>query len=155
MRLGSLPGANLGKMRNVKPRTPCSRGGAAPLQQYPTRPLYGYLAIFSSLVLDISSHRPDAWVLLRYRYQIIPLRNVHSESSCMRYRRFLPASMSGAFRGTAYITWSITETSKLTIGLRAIFQSLRCLPLVENVYHNFNLPPCATPGSRARHERGQ
>jgi hypothetical protein len=73
----------------------------------------------------------------------------------MRYRRFLPASMSGAFRGTAYITWSITETSKFTIALRAIFQSLRYLPLVENAYHNFNLPPCATPGPRARHEGGQ
>ena len=67
---------------------------------------------------------------------------------------------SGTFRGAghriSYITWSITETSKFTIALRAIFQSLRYLPLVENAYHNFNLPPCATPGLlRARHEGGQ
>ena len=48
-----------------------------------------------------------------------------------------------------YITWLIVQT--FTIALRAIFQSLRYLPLVGNVYHNLKLPPCATPGPYACH----
>jgi len=65
--------------------------------------------------------------------------------------RFLPGSMLGAFRGDVYITWLIVQT--FTIALRAIFQSLRYLPLVGNVYHNLKHPPCATPGPYACHGR--
>ena len=143
-------------MRNVKPRaTEAERllySSIPPCRPTATLP-------FSLLLCLTSSHRPDAWFLLRYRYQIIPLRSVHSDlvhwhavsmfSPCVYVWCLSRDHVHNMVHNT------ITETSKFTIALRVIFQSLCYLPLAENVYHNFSLPPCATPGSRARHERGQ
>ena len=132
---------------------PCSRSGAAPLQWYPTRPLYGYLAIFSSLVLDLISSS----ICLVF---VTILISNDSSSECS-FRTLVHTvdvfslRLLGTFSqgGDVYITWPIAHI--VAIALQVIFQPLHHLLLVGNACHPFKLPTRATLGPCACHEGAQ